>query len=263
MNKRVTAIGLTAGLLAGAGAGLILEMSGNAGASANAVTVVTAATDDTTNTSTDSGTTDPAADHTARLTAVLAPLVADGTITQAQADKVIAALEAAGPMGGDGGRGPGMGGPGMGGPGMGGPRMGGQGGGLDTVATALGLTADEVRTAIQGGQTIAQLAEANGKTAQSVIDALVAEVKAHFDAEVASGEHTQADADARIAEATTQITDFVNNTQTAAGPGMGGRHGHGPGDHDGDNGSASGTGAGTTGGTIDAGPSDTPTTAGA
>jgi hypothetical protein len=263
MNKRVTAIGLTAGLLAGAGAGLILEMSGSAGASAKSVTVAAAATDDTTNTA---GSTDnPSANHTARLTAVLAPLVADGTITQAQADKVITALEAAGPMGRDGDHGPGgpgMGGPGMGGPGKGGPGMGGQGGGLATVATTLGLTSDEVRTAIQGGQTIAQLAEANGKTAQSVIDALVAEVKAHFDAEVASGEHTQADADARIAEATTQITDFVNNTQTAAGPGMGGRHGRGPGGHDADNGTGSGAG-GTSGGSIDAGPSDTPTTAGA
>ena len=33
MNKKLTAVGLTAGLIAGAGAGLILEMSGSAGAS--------------------------------------------------------------------------------------------------------------------------------------------------------------------------------------------------------------------------------------
>ena len=32
MNKKLTAVGLTAGLVAGAGAGLILEMSGSAGA---------------------------------------------------------------------------------------------------------------------------------------------------------------------------------------------------------------------------------------
>jgi hypothetical protein len=35
----------------------------------------------------------------------------------------------------------------------------------------------------------AQLAEANGSSAQAVIDALVAEVTAHFDEEVAAGEH--------------------------------------------------------------------------
>jgi hypothetical protein len=145
----------------------------------------------------------------------------------------------------------------------------GRGAGLETVATTLGLTADEVRTAIEGGQTIAQLAEANGKTAQDVIDALVAEVKTHLDEEVAAGEHTQAEADARLAAATTQITDFVNNTQTAGpgmggpgmgGPGMGGRHGHGPGDdnaNDNDNGNDNGNDS--TGGTIDGGPTDTGT----
>jgi hypothetical protein len=40
MNKRVTAIGLTAGLLAGAGAGFIFEHSGGAGASARPLSVI-------------------------------------------------------------------------------------------------------------------------------------------------------------------------------------------------------------------------------
>ncbi len=249
MNKRVTAIGLTAGLLAGAGAGLILEMAGTAGASANVVSVVSA---DTSNTATDPATntaSDPAADadHTARLQSVLQPLVDDATLTQAQADAVIAALEAAGPM--DGGRG-----------GRGGPGMNGPGANLDTVAAVLGITADEVRTGIQGGQTIAQLAEANGTTAQAVIDALVAQATTHVDEEVAAGKHTQAEGDAELADATTRITDFVNNTQTAGpGPGGPGHHGHGPGDQDGDaNGAGTDTGTGT--GPIDGGPSDSSTT---
>ncbi len=252
MNKRVTALGLSAGLLAGAGAGLILEMAGSAGASANVVSAVNADTTDTSNTSnTSTAAANPAADadHTARLQSVLQPLVDDATLTQAQADAVIAALEAAGPM--DGGhRGPGMGGPGMGGPGA----------NLDTVAAVLGITVDEVRTGIQGGQTIAQLAEANGTTAQAVIDALVAQATTHVDEEVAAGKHTQAEGDAELAEATTRITDFVNNTQTAGpGPGGPGHHGHGPGDQDGDaNGAGTDTGSGTS--TIDGGPSDTSAT---
>jgi hypothetical protein len=272
MNKRVTAIGLTAGLLAGAGAGLILEMSGNAGAASN-VAVAAVAPDDTTasndtatndtatNDTATNDTADPTGDHTARLLEVLTPLVTDGTLTQEQLDKVVATLESAGPIGRPGGPG------GQHGPGDHGGR-GGMGGGLDTVASVLGLTVDDVRTAVQGGQTIAQLAEANGSSAQAVIDALVAEVKAHFDAEVATGEHTQADADARIADATTRITDMVNNTPTAGpgGPGgFGGPGGRGPG-HDGDrDGHGNGNGNGTTGtgGAIDGGPSDTPTTAGA
>lgn len=251
LNKKVTAIGLTAGLLAGAGAGLALELSGSAGASDSANVMVAAGT------GTDTG-TGPGAMPGAPMpgapmgrgvdfTAVLKPLVDDGTLTQDQADKVVAALQAAAPQGG--------------------PGMGGRGGRgmveahLDTVATVLGITADEVRTAVQGGQTIADLAKANGKTAQDVIDALVAEVEQHFADEVASGEHTQADADARIAEATTRITEFVNNTQAAMAqghPGHGGHHGPGMGD---DMMGDDGMGGGTMGGTIDGGPADTGTTA--
>jgi hypothetical protein len=260
MNKRITAIGLTAGLLAGAGAGLILEMSGSAGAASNAA-VVTVAPDDSApadSSSNPTGGTDAFTDdHTARLQEVLQPLVTDGSLTQAQLDKVIAALESAGPIGGPAGD--------HGGPagGRGGDHGGmGKGGGLDTVGGVLGMTADEVRTAISNGQTIAQLAEAKGSSGQAVIDALVAEVTAHFDEEVASGEHTQADADARIAEVTTRITDMVNNTQPG-GPGGPG-HGHGPGGAHGDmNGDGAGSGAPGTGGAIDGGPADTSTSAGA
>lgn len=250
MNKKLTALGLSAGLLAGAGAGFLLEMSGSAGAASNSATVVTvAATDDTTansdTTAADDAATvdaDKAADHAARLQAALQPLVDDGSLTQEQVDKVITALEAAGPMGG-----------GHGGPGR------GMGRHLDAAAAVIGVTTDELQTALQGGQTLAEVAVANGSTAQAVIDALVAELQAHLDEEVASGEHTQEEADARLAEATTRITDMVNNGAPAGGPGMGGGHGgrghHG---HDADGDDASGD-TGTSGGTIDGGPQDTQT----
>jgi hypothetical protein len=162
-------------------------------------------------------------DRAAHLQEILQPLVDDGTLTQDQVDKVIAALEAAGPAGGPGGRGPG-------GPERGGPERGAK---LDTVATVLGITADEVRTALQGGQTLADLATANGKTADDVVNALVAELKAHLDEEVAAGTHTQDEVDQIFADATTRITDMVNNGAPAGGPGMGdgkgpGGRGHGP-----------------------------------
>jgi len=255
MNKKLTALGLSAGLLAGAGAGFLLEMSGSAGASSNSVTAVTVATDDTTSdasgstgTDTAAADSDRAAEHAARLQAALQPLIDDGSLTQEQVDKVIAALEAAGPMGG----GP-MGG-GHGGRGM--------GGNLDAAAAVIGVTTDELHTALQGGQTLAEIAVANGSTAQAVIDAMVAELKAHLDEEVAAGEHTQDEADARLADATTRITDMVNNGAPAGGPGMGGpgmggrgHHGH---DDDGD---VDGDDTGTSGGTIDGGPQDTQTSA--
>lgn len=228
MKKNMVAAGLTAGLIAGLGAGFALEASGSAGASANTSAVVSAEDTDTTDST---GTDQSAADHTARLKEVLQPLVDDNTLTEAQLDKVITALEAAGPMGG---------GHGQGGPGR----------GLDTVATELDMTVEEVRTAISNGQTLAQLAESQGSSGEALIDALVAELTAHLDEEVAAGEHTQAEADAKLAEATTRITEMVNNTQ--AMPAEGGRGGRGGPGH-----GPEGT-TGTTGsGSIDAGPSDT------
>ncbi len=211
MNKKMVTAGLAAGLLAGTGAGLILQMSGSAGAAGSAITATTDPTDTATETATDSATDAArAADQSTRLQEVLKALVDDGTLTQAQADSVVETLVAAGPMGGDHG-------------GRGGPRSGGPG--LSVVATTLGMTEAEVRDAISNGQTLAQLAEAKGSSAQALIDAILAEHKAHLDDEVATGEHTQAEADAKLAEATTRVTDFVNNT---AAPQMMGPGGHGP-----------------------------------
>jgi hypothetical protein len=207
-SKKVAGLGLAAGLLAGAGAGFVLEMSGSAGASGTGVTAAVSALSPSGTDGTDSTDT-RAADHAARLQEVLQPLIDDNTLTQEQVDKIIAALEAARPEGGPGGR-------------------GGFGPRLEVVATTLGITADEVRTALQDGTTLADLAAAHGKTAQDVVDALVAELKAHLDEEVAAGEHTQAEADARLADATTRITEMVNNGPPADGRGMGGPGMHGP-----------------------------------
>ncbi len=90
--------------------------------------------------------------------------------------------------------------------------------GLDEVATTLGITADDVRTALEGGQSIADLAVSKGKTAQDVIDAIVAEATTKLDAAVTDGKLTQAQADARLADLTTRATEFVNNTPPSAGP---------------------------------------------
>ena len=66
---------------------------------------------------------------------------------------------------------------------------------LTAAADAIGITADELKTAIEGGQTIAQVAEANGKSVQSVIDALVAQA---------------------TTDLTQRITDMVNGVQPEA-----------------------------------------------
>ena len=46
---------------------------------------------------------------------------------------------------------------------------------LETAAEALGMTAEELRTELQAGKSIAQVAEERGVDVQVVIDALVAE----------------------------------------------------------------------------------------
>ncbi|MEO5901109.1 MAG: hypothetical protein ABIR68_13435 [Ilumatobacteraceae bacterium] len=230
-QRIITGVGLAAGLVAGGGAGLILESSGSAGAS---TPPTTSPTDPTA--STGSGPATPAtptpaapatgkADRNDRLKQVLQSLVDDGTLTQAQLDAVIAKLDAAGPL-----RGGGVGGV----PGMRGGGRGVIGIGLDTVATTLGVSVGELRTALEGGTTIAEYATSKGKTAQDVIDALVAKTKSELDIRVAAGDTTQADADTRLAEVTKVITDVVNNGGPVGGPGFGmggGRADHPAGKH--------------------------------
>jgi polyhydroxyalkanoate synthesis regulator phasin len=251
MNKKLAGTGLAIGLIAGAGAGLILELSGNAGAASGVSvsaavgdsTVDTTATSDTTAATGASGTDSAPVrpDPTTKLGEVLKPLVDDGTITQDQADKVIAAIVAARPADGPGGhRGPG---------GFEGRIFGA---GLDVVATTLGITTDEVRTALESGQTIADLAVSKGKTAQDVIDAVVAAATTKINAEVTAGHLTQAQADKLIANLTTVATDFVNNVKTPGGPGFG--PGFGGPRHRGDDGDADDSTTATTA------PSDTTVT---
>lgn len=204
MNKKIATAGIVAGLLAGGGTGLALALSGGSDTSTTSTAGVVIDSQ-----SADLGVASMPADGAGFLADALQPLLDDGTLTQEQFDKVLAALEAAGPMGdhhgGRGGRGHG--------------EFGGRGGlyGIEgspfaIVADTLGLTEDEVVAAVEGGQTIADLATANGSSADAVIAALVAEVEAHLAAEVEAGDHTQEEADARLADATAQITTFVNDT---------------------------------------------------
>jgi DNA-binding CsgD family transcriptional regulator len=93
-------------------------------------------------------------------------------------------------------------------------------------ATALGMTEAELKTELQAGKSIADVAKAKNIDLDTVIAKLTAAFKAHLDEEVASGKHTQAEADAKLAEFSTRVTTMVN----APGlPMRGGKGGHGPG----------------------------------
>ncbi|MCU1379407.1 MAG: hypothetical protein JWN29_2390 [Acidimicrobiales bacterium] len=83
---------------------------------------------------------------------------------------------------------------------------------LTTAATALGITPAELRTALESGKTIAQVAKDKGVDVQKVIDALVAQAKQRLQ---------QAEANLP-----SRITDMVNGTLPLRG-GHSGERGRG------------------------------------
>jgi hypothetical protein len=110
--------------------------------------------------------------------------------------------------------------------GKGGRHHGGGHGGfeLDAAATYLGLSEDALRTRLQSGDTLAEIAAAEGKTSAGLVTALVAAAKTELDAKVAEGRVTQAEKASILADLESRIQDAVEGK---AGFGFGFRHGHG------------------------------------
>jgi len=150
--------------------------------------------------------------------AVLAKLVTAGTITQAQSDAILAALNAAHASMDQGGpgRGPGFGGP-----------MGFNLREDETVVTStLGITASALESDLAAGKSLATIA---GSKTTDLISALVAAETTEINARVTSGEITQAQATTLISGLQAAVTAAVNatpGTQGFGGPG----HDHGFGD---------------------------------
>jgi hypothetical protein len=95
---------------------------------------------------------------------------------------------------------------------------------LQVVAKDLNMTAADLKTALQGGQSIAALAKSKNVDPQKIINDLVTDATTRIDAAVSSGKITAAQAATMKANLTTGITAFVNGTLK----GMGGfRHGFG------------------------------------
>lgn len=80
---------------------------------------------------------------------------------------------------------------------------------LDTAATYLGLTVAEVKAALVGGKTLAQLVAAP-KTVDGLVAALTADAKKKLDKAVADEKITQAQENAILSKLTEGVTDFVN-----------------------------------------------------
>src|SRR4029079_12533663 len=100
----------------------------------------------------------------------------------------------------------------------GGPGGRGGGSGAAAIADYLGLTQAELRTQLQSGKTLADVAKAQGKTVTGLEDAIVADAQTHLDADVTAGKLTSAQAAAMLADLKSHVDDIVNNV----GPGPGG-----------------------------------------
>ncbi|MEZ5407654.1 MAG: hypothetical protein R2761_06490 [Acidimicrobiales bacterium] len=185
----------------------------------------------------------------------LADEVAEGDLTQSEADARLArATDAVAGMldrgwgdvaeGGGQGRGMGFGGHDH----RGGP---GRSGELQALADSLGIDLDQLRTDVMAGQTIAEAAAAQGVSADELTNALETEATERIDQALANGRIDQAKADDLKAGLEARIDDLVNRDAGDLGRGgwgqWGGGRGHGwggmgGGHHGGDDGTGSGDG---------------------
>ena len=84
-------------------------------------------------------------------------------------------------------------------------------GGDSAVASYLGLTEAQLRSELEAGKTLAQVAQAHGKSVGGLIDVLVADTKKHLDAAVAAGRLTQAQENELLSGLRDRITNRVNS----------------------------------------------------
>ena len=99
---------------------------------------------------------------------------------------------------------------------------------MTAVAGVLKLTEAELKTQLDSGKSLAAVAATQNVSVQSVIDVIVADKQAHIAEEVASGEMTLAQADAKLANVTTKVTEMVNSVRPVGmGEGKHGGKGHG------------------------------------
>jgi hypothetical protein len=87
---------------------------------------------------------------------------------------------------------------------------------LESAAGYIGITEAQLRTELESGKSLAQVAQAHGKSVEGLIDALVAAAKEKLDNAVSAGRLTQAQETEMLSALKDRITSAVNNT---GGPG--------------------------------------------
>jgi len=90
---------------------------------------------------------------------------------------------------------------------------------LQDAATTIGISEQTLKGDLQSGQTVAQVAAANGSSAQDVITALVGDATTAINSRESSGKITSSQVTQLESNLTQMVTNFVNQTQPAGGTG--------------------------------------------
>jgi hypothetical protein len=105
-------------------------------------------------------------------------------------------------------------------------------GNLDEAAGYLGLTEAQLRSELEGGKSLAQVARDKGKSVDGLVDTLVAAAQKKLDEAVSAGRITKAQEDEMISGLKDRIGNLVNATGLEGPhfrpPGFGFRHFEGP-----------------------------------
>jgi urease accessory protein UreF len=88
---------------------------------------------------------------------------------------------------------------------------------LEAAATYLGVTEAALRTSLESGKTLAQVAKDKGKSVDGLIAALVADKTKELDAAVAAGRLTKAQRDELAANLKERVTAHVNGELPSGG----------------------------------------------
>jgi hypothetical protein len=89
---------------------------------------------------------------------------------------------------------------------------------LELAAEVIGVDVEDLTAALQDGQTVAEVAEANDVDPDEVVAALVDDAEEHLAEAVDAGELTEEEADEISAELPQRIAEFVENGPPAGGP---------------------------------------------
>jgi hypothetical protein len=83
---------------------------------------------------------------------------------------------------------------------------------LESAAGYIGITEAQLRTELESGKSLAQVAKAHGKSVDGLIDALVAAAKDKLDNAVSAGRLTKAEETEMLSVLKDRISSAVNNT---------------------------------------------------